>query len=105
VLARARTDEQHVNGVIHLYLANAATKIINNPRFQPVKDRLEDDLTQQTRNHMDQRNFEHHVTNFAVDARINRSDLDYIIGNFQQPPPPPAPPPSQMMPRLTELDS
>ena len=42
---------------------------------------------------MDQTNFEHHVTNLAVDARINRSDLDYIIGNLQQPPPPPAPPP------------
>ena len=40
---------------------------------------------------MDQTNFEHHVTNLAVDARINRSDLDYIIGNLQQPPPPPAP--------------
>ena len=38
-------------------------------------------------------NFEHHVTNLAVDAKINRSDLDYIIGNLQQPPPPPAPPP------------
>jgi len=82
-----------VNGVINPYLANAATRIINSPEFQRVKDRLEDDLTQQTKNHMDQTNFEHHVTNLAVDARINRSDLDYIIGNLQQPPPPPAPPP------------
>ena len=88
VLAQAIKDEQHVGGVINPHLANAATRIINNPEFQRVKDRLEDDLTQQTRNHMDQQNFEHHVTNLAVDARINRSDLDYIIGNLQQPPPP-----------------
>jgi len=93
VLAQAIKDEQHVDGVINPYLANAATRIISSPEFQRVKDRLEDDLTQQTRNHMDQTNFEHHVTNLAVDAKINRSDLDYIISNLQQPPPPPAPPP------------
>ena len=93
VLAAAIKDEQHVAGVINLYLANAATRIINNPEYQRVKDRLENDLTQQTRSHMDQQNFEHHVTNLAVDARINRSDLDDIISNLQQPPPPPAPPP------------
>ena len=28
----------------------------------------------------------------AVEARINKSDLQYIIENLQQPPPPPAPP-------------
>ena len=76
VLAQAIKDEQHVGGVINPYLANAATRIINNPEFQRVKDRLEDDLTQQTRNHMDQTNFEHHVTNlgcprnYAVPASI-----------------------------------
>ena len=42
---------------------------------------------------MEQKSFEHNVTNLAVDAKINRSDLDYIISNLQQPPPPPAPPP------------
>ena len=92
-LAQAIKDEQHIDGVINPYLALAATRIISNPLFQRVKDRLEDDLTQQTRDHIQQKNFEHHVTNLAVDARINRSDLDYIIGNLQQPPPPPAPPP------------
>ena len=76
-------DELHIDGVINPYLANAATRIINNPDFQRIKDRMEDDLTQQTRNHMDQTNFELHVTNLAVDARINTSDLDYMIGNLQ----------------------
>ena len=40
-LAAAIKDEQHVAGVINPYLANAATRIINNPEFQRVKDRLE----------------------------------------------------------------
>ena len=53
-LAAAIKDEQHVAGVINPYLANAATRIINNPEFQRVKDRLEEDLTQQTKNDMDQ---------------------------------------------------
>ena len=92
-LAAAIKDKQHVAGVINPFLANAATRIINSVEFQRVKDRLEDDLTQQTKNHMDQQRFEHNVTNLAVDARINRSDLDYIVNNLQQPPPPPAPPP------------
>ena len=72
VLAQAIKDEQHIDGVINPYLANAATRIINNPEFQRVKDRLEDDLIQQQRNHLEQKNFEHHVTNLAVEARINR---------------------------------
>ena len=93
-LAAAIKDESHVAGTINPYLANAATRTINNPEFQRVKDRLGDDLTQRTRNHMHQTNFVHHVTNLAVDARINSSDLDHIIGNLQQPPPPPAPPPA-----------
>ena len=61
-LAAATKDSQHVAGpqnVINPYLATAATRIINNPEFQRVKDRLEDDLTQQTKNHLDQGNFEH----------------------------------------------
>ena len=91
VLARAIKDESHVDGIINPYLANAATRIINNPEFQRVKDRVEDDLTQQTRDHIEQKNFEHRVTELSVDARINRSDLDYIISNLYQPPPPPAP--------------
>ena len=93
VLAAAIKDEQHIDGVINPYLANAATKIINNPLFQRVKDRLEDDLIQQKRNEVEHQQFQHSVTNLAVDARINRSDLDYIISNLQQPPPAPSPPP------------
>lgn len=93
VLAQATKDEQHIDGIISPYLQNQATKIINSPEFQRVKDRLEDNLAQQTRYHIEQRNFETNVQGLAVEANINRSDLQYIIENLQQPPPPPAPPP------------
>ena len=92
VLAQAIKDERHIHGVISPYLQNQATKIINSPEFQRVKDRLEDDLIQQTRDHAEQRNFETHVQGLAVEARINKSDLQYIIENLQQPPPPLPPP-------------
>ncbi len=93
VLAQAIKDERHVDGIISPYLQNEATKIINSLELQRVKDRLEDNLIQQTRDHAEQRNFETHVQGLAVEARINKRDLQYIIENLQQPPPPPAPPP------------
>ena len=91
-LAAALKDEQHINGIISPYLQNEATRKINTPEFQSVKDRLEDDLTQQTRDNAEQRNFETHVHGLAAEAEINKSDLEYIINNLQQPPPalPPA---------------
>ena len=93
VLAAAIKDETHIEGIINPYLANAATRIINSVDFQRVKDRMQDNLQEQEIKHIEQKRFEHNVTNLAVDARVNRADLDYIINNLQQPPPPPAPPP------------
>ena len=54
VLAAAIKDEQHIDRTINPYLADAATKIMNNSLFQWVKDRLEDDLIQQKRNEVEQ---------------------------------------------------
>ena len=92
-LAAANKEEENIGGAINTHLANAATRIISSPEFQRVKDRLEDNLVQQERNQIEQKTFEHNVTNLAVDARINRSDLDYIVSNLQRPPPPPPPAP------------
>ena len=93
VLAAAIKDESHIAGIINPFLANAATRIIHSQDFQRVRDRLEDDLAQQTRSHIETQTHQHNVTNTAVNAGINRADLDYIVNNLQQPPPPPAPPP------------
>jgi len=90
-LAAANRDEQKIDGVINPYLSLAATRIINNPEFQRVKDRLSEDLEGQEKSHIEQRQFQDSVRNLAIEARVNRSDLDYIVRNLQQPQPPPRP--------------
>lgn len=94
-LAAATQDEQRVEGVISPYLQNHATRVINSLDFQRVKDRLTEDLETQERHHVEQKTFTNNIQGLAVEARVNRNDMDYIIRNLQQPPaPPPVPPPS-----------
>ena len=94
-LAAAIKDEQHRTGVLNPFLALAATRIINSPDFQRVKDRLVEDLASQTRSHIETKTFEHNITNTSLDSGLRRSDLDHLVHNLQQPPPPPIPPPPQ----------
>ena len=88
VLAAASKDESRVDGIISPYLQNAATRVINNPLFQRVKDRMVDDLKQQEISHIERRAYEHNITNLSVEANINRQDLQYIVENLQRPGPP-----------------
>ena len=78
-LAAATKDEQKLDGTINPYLALEATRIINNPEFQRVKDRLSDDLAEQEKNHIEQRQFQDSVRNLSIEARVNRSDLDLSL--------------------------
>jgi len=91
-LAAAIKDETHVEGIISPYMQNLATQTINNPEFQRVKDRLEENLGEQTKSHIEKQVFEQNIRNLSVEARVNKSDLEYIINNLQQPAPPPQPP-------------
>ena len=92
-LAQAMKEASHVGGILSPYMQLEATKAINNPEFQRVRDRMEEDLGEQTKAHMEHQQFKSNVTNLAVEAQINRSDLDYIISNLHRPTPTPAPPP------------
>ena len=56
-LAAAIKDEQHVEGIISPYMQNFATQTINNPEFQRVKDRLEENLGEQTKSHIEKAGF------------------------------------------------
>ena len=89
-LAQANRDEQHIGGVINPHLSNAATKIINSPYFQRVKDQLSNNLVEQQIQHISHQTFENHVTHLATESSVNRHDLDNVI-NLAQPPPPPPP--------------
>ena len=101
-LAQALKDETHVEGIISPYMQNFATRAINNPEFQRMQDTLQENLAEQTKAHLEHQSFQNNVTNLAVEAKVNRSDLEYIISNLQQPTPPPAPPPQT--PHDTEAD-
>ena len=52
-LAQAIQDETHVEGIISPYMQNFATMAINNPEFQRVQDRLEENLAEQTKAHLE----------------------------------------------------
>ena len=94
VLALANKDERP-QGIISVGLQREATKMINNPLFQRVKDTLENDSINQTQAHIAQQQFQTNVQSLAVEANINRNDLQYLIENLQRPDPPPPPPPPQ----------
>ena len=94
VLALANKDERP-QGLISVGLQREATKMINSPDFQRVKDTLENDSINQTQAHIQQQQFQQNVQSLAVEANINRADLQYIIENLQRPDPPPPPPPPQ----------
>ena len=87
-LAQALKDESRTEGIISVGMQNYATQAINNPEFQRVKDRLEENLADQQKALLEHQSFKNNITNLAVEARVNRSDLDYIVSNLQQPPPP-----------------
>ena len=67
-LAQAMKDESHVGGILSPYMQLEATKAINNPEFQRVRDRMEEDLGEQTKAHMEHQQFKSSVTNLAVEA-------------------------------------
>ena len=92
-LAQANKDDAFRTGTISVTLQNHARNIINSPEFQRVRDRLEDSLQHQEVRHIQEKEFQHNVTNIAVDARINRNDLDYIVNNLAPKAPPPYVPP------------
>ena len=81
-------------GAISPQLQNYATRVINSQEFQRVKDRLVDDLETQEKQHIEQKTFTNNIQSLAVEARVNRNDLDHIIRNLQQPPAPPPQPPA-----------
>ena len=57
-LAQALKDETHVEGIISPYMQNFATRAINNPEFQRVQDRLEENLAEQTKAHLEHQSFQ-----------------------------------------------
>ena len=92
-LAEARKDEQYKPGILSVGLQNHASRIINDPQFQRIQGRMQQDQEALTVRHNEEKTFQNNIQNLAVTAQIPRADLDYLINHLQQPPPPPPPPP------------
>jgi len=93
ILAAARKDEQYQPGILGVGLQNHASRIINDPQFQRVQGRMQQDQEELTKRHIEETTFQNNIHNLAVTARIPRADLDYLVNNLQRPPPPPPPAP------------
>ncbi len=57
------------------------------------------ELVEQQKLVLEQQQFQHHVQNSSVDARVSHQDLKWLVENLQPPAPPQAPPP------LSQADS
>ena len=91
LLAVARKEDAKP-GLISISLQNHASRIINSPEFQRIQGRLEDEQANLQLRHNEEKVFQNNIHNLAVEARIPRADLEYLVNNMQQPPPAPQAP-------------
>jgi len=66
--------------------------MINDPLFVRHKEALSADLEQQVHRTIEHKTFENHVTSMAMEARINRDDIAFLLEHVGQGPAPPPPP-------------
>ncbi len=90
VLNLAIKDENSQHGILSVPMQRFATETINNPCLQRVKATLSDSLESQQKHVLEQRNFENHLHNLSVDARVSRDDSQWLVENLQTQPANPA---------------
>ena len=94
ILNAAVKGKTSQHGILSVPMQRAATKAINSPLLQRINPGIE--LEHQQKVVMEQQQFQHHVQNISVDARVSHEDLKWLVENLQPPAPPqPPPPPSQ----------
>ena len=71
VLNAAIKDQSSQHGILSVPMQRAATNAINSPLFQRVQATLTEDLADQQRNVLEQRNFENNVQRLSVEARVS----------------------------------
>ena len=92
VLNAAIKDDQTQHGLLSVPMQGAASRAVNNPLFQRVKQTMTEELDFQQKAVLEQRGFENNLTRLSVEARVPKEDLQYIVENLQRPPPPPPAP-------------
>ncbi len=95
VLDLAIKDANSQQGILSVPMQRFARDIINSPLFQRVQATISSGLEAEQRRVIEQQTFENHLHSVAVEARVPREDLQWLIENIQQPPAnPPVPPPN-----------
>jgi len=64
-----------------------ATKMINDPMFQRHQEAMENDLEQQVHRTIEHKTYMNNVTTMAMEARINRDDMAFLLSHMGQGPP------------------
>ena len=93
VLNLAIKDVNSKHGIMSVPLQRFATETIASPLYQRVKQTLSEQLENEQRRIVEQRNFENHLHSVSVDARVPREDLQWLVENLQRPPTNPSAPP------------
>ena len=95
VLNLAYKDATSQQGILAVPMQRFATELVNSPLFQRIQATLGDALEADQRRVIEQRTFENQLHHVAVEARVPRDDLQWLVENLQRPAPaPPAPPPT-----------
>ena len=94
VLNAAIKDEHSQHGILSVPLQRFATQAINNPLFQRIQATLQENMANEQRQIMDEREFRDSVQRISVEAKIPHQDLQWLVENLQRPPPPPPMPPT-----------
>ena len=94
VLNAAIRNENSQHGLLAVGMQRFATEAINNPLFQRVRATMEEELEAEQKQVLEQKSFENNLTRIAVEARVSKDDLSWLVQNLQPPPGPPPPPSS-----------
>ena len=86
VLNLAIKDANSQHGILSVPMQRFATETINNPLFQRIQATLSDSLESEQRCVLEQWNFENHLHNVSVEARVPRDDLQWLVENLQRSP-------------------
>ena len=81
-------------GILSVPMQRYATKIINDPMFQRHQEAMTNELEAQTHRLIEHKTYEHNVQTMAMEARINKDDMAFLLSHMGQGPSPPPPPQS-----------
>ena len=70
--------QQKKPGILSVPMQRYATRIINDPMFQRHQEAMSNDLEQQMHRTIEHKTYENHVTQMAMEARVNRDDMAWF---------------------------